>query len=179
MVSLEHWNERHAIKDGPGDPSAFVTVELAPLLPEPGRAIDVAGGMGRHSRWLADRGWDVTLTDFSTVALSGMGDDRVTAIQADLETDLFPEGPWDLILIVHYLDRELFPTMFSHLAGDGLLALAVATERNLERHDRPPLPYLLREGEAPDLVGGMRMLHYAEGWSVEGRHEARVVARKR
>ena len=178
-MTLEHWDARHAAKEGTGDPSAFVTVELAPLLPKPGRAIDVAGGMGRHARWLADRGWDVTLADFSTVALSGVDDGRVTTVRADLETDLFPEGPWDLILIVHYLDRELFPTLVPHLAADGLLAFAIATERNLERHDRPPLPYLLREGEAPDLVKGMRILSYAEGWSIEDRHEARVVARAR
>ena len=33
-------------------------------------------------------------------------------------------------------------------------------------------------GEAPELVTGMRILHYAEGWSGEGRHEARVVGRR-
>ena len=178
-VTLEHWDERHAAKEGNDDPSAFVTVELAPLLPEPGRAIDVAGGRGRNSRWLADRGWDVTLADFSPVALAAADADRITTVQTDLETDLFREGPWDLILVVHYLDRELFPTMRAHLTDDGLLAFAIATEHNLERHDRPPLPYLLSAGEAPGLVAGMRILYYAEGWSVEGRHEARVVARRR
>jgi SAM-dependent methyltransferase len=174
-----HWDERHAEAGAPGEPSAFVTVELAPLLPEPGRAIDVAGGGGRNSLWLADRGWDVTLVDFSLQALARLDDARIDTIQADLETDLFPEGPWDLILVVHYLDRELFPTMKANLADDGLLAFAIATEHNLERHERPPLPYLLAPGEAPDLVEGMRILFYAEGWSVEGRHEARVVARTR
>ncbi len=176
---MTHWDERHAGQHAPGEPSSFVTVELAPLLPESGRAIDVAGGRGRHSHWLADRGWEVTLIDFSAVALESVTDDRIVKIEADLEADLFPEGPWDLALMVHYLHRELFPTVTAHLAPGGLLAFAIATERNLERHDRPALPYLLGRGEAPDLVTGMRLLSYAEGWSVEGRHEARVVARKR
>lgn len=121
----------------------------------------------------------MTLVDYSPVALASVGDPRITLIEADLASSLFPEGPWDLVLVVHYLDRALFPSMRAQLSPDGLLAFAVATERNLERHERPPLPYLLAPGEAPALVEGMRVIHYAEGWSVEDRHEARVVARPR
>ena len=171
-----HWDQRHRDAENMA-PSTFVTVELAPLLPEPGRAIDVAGGRGRHAVWLADRGWDSTLVDFSPVALEQVPD-GIATVRADLETDLFPEGPWDLILVVHYLHRELFPSMIAQLNPGGLLALAIATERNLERHDRPPLPYLLAEGEAPSLVPGLQISHYAEGWSVEERHEARLIAQR-
>ncbi|GMQ85262.1 MAG: hypothetical protein BMS9Abin07_0828 [Acidimicrobiia bacterium] len=178
-MSSEVWDERYRDEDRPGMPSAFVTVGLAPLLPDGGRAIDVAGGSGRNSVWLADRGWEVTLVDFSPVALSHVDDERITTIDSDLETDLFPEGPWDLVLVVHYLDRGLFPTLVAHLSDGGLLAFAIATQRNLDRHQRPPLPYLLEQGEAPDLVPGLDLRLYAEGWSIEDRHEARVVAEKR
>ena len=178
-VSSDTWDERYRSKDIPDMPSAFVTVELAPLLPDGGRAIDVAGGSGRNSRWLADRGWEVTVVDFSHVALSQVDDERITTMETDLETDLFPEGPWDLILVVHYLDRGLFPTMVAHLGEGGLLAFAISTERNLDRHQRPPLPYLLEQGEAPDLVPGLDIRFYAEGWTIEDRHEARLIAHKR
>jgi 2-polyprenyl-3-methyl-5-hydroxy-6-metoxy-1,4-benzoquinol methylase len=42
--------------------------ELCEAL-EPGTAIDLAGGEGRNSMWLAKRGWTVENIDFSAVAL--------------------------------------------------------------------------------------------------------------
>ncbi len=166
------------------DPSAFVRVELAPLLGQPGRALDLAGGAGRHSIWLAERGWDVTMVDTSEVAID-IAEERAAAagvdidfVHADLAADGLPSGTWDLVLIVHYLQRDLFPRVIEELADGGLIAFSIATVRNVERHERPTLPYLLDVGEAPSLVDDLRIIHYAEGWSIEDRHEARLVARK-
>jgi predicted TPR repeat methyltransferase len=166
------------------DPSAFVRVEVAPLLPPTGRALDLAGGAGRHAIWLAERGWDTTMIDTSEVAIA-IAEERaaeanadVSFVHDDLTVDAPPAGPWDLMLIVHYLQRDLFPKVIEQLADSGLLAFSVATVRNLERHKRPGRPYVLNEGEAPSLVDGLDILHYAEGWSIEDRHEARLVARR-
>jgi SAM-dependent methyltransferase len=104
---------------------------------------------------------------------------NVRLLHTDLTAETLPDGPWDLILIVHYLQRDLFLPAIERLSGDGLIAFSAATVRNLERRERPPLPYLLQEGEAPTLVDGLEILHYEEDWSPEDRHEARVVARRR
>ncbi|MGB9359380.1 MAG: class I SAM-dependent methyltransferase [Acidimicrobiia bacterium] len=166
------------------EPSAFVRVELAPLLGPPGRALDLAGGAGRHSIWLAERGWDVTMVDTSEIAIEIASERAAEAgvdldlVHADLVSEDLPEGPWDLVLMIHYLQRDLFPRVIDRLNDNGLLAFSVATVRNVERHERPTLPYLLDEGEAPSLVQGLRIIHYAEGWSIEDRHEARLVAVK-
>lgn len=50
------------------DVNRFVK-ELATGL-EPGTAIDIAGGEGRNTVWLAERGWTVENIDFSRVALA-------------------------------------------------------------------------------------------------------------
>ena len=180
-----YWDNRYVKRPAPVGPSAFVSGELAPLLGSPGRALDLAGGAGRHAIWLAERGWDATMVDTSEVAIA-LAAERATdagvdvrLIHIDLTAEPLPDGPWDLILIVHYLQRDLYIPAIERLADGGLIAFSVATVRNLERRERPPLPYLLNEGEAPSLVDGLEILHYEESWSMEDRHEARVVARKR
>jgi SAM-dependent methyltransferase len=177
------WDLRYRDRPVPAEPSAFVVDELSPFLRSPGRALDLAGGAGRHSIWLARRGWDVTLVDASERALE-LATKRAHEIgvdialgHADLTVDIPPDGPWDLILIIHYLQRSLFPLAIDRLAGDGLLAFSIATVRNLERRERPPRRFLLEEGEAPSLAEGLEVLLYEEGWSTEDRHEARLVAR--
>ncbi len=178
------WNARYRERTAPMEPSAFVRVEVAPLLYSPGRALDVAGGAGRHAVWLAQREWQATMVDTSEVAIEIAAKRAVSAgvdidlVHADLTTDDLPAGPWDLVLIVHYLQRDLFPSVIDRLGPGGLLAFSVATVRNLERHERPARPFVLDVGEAPSLVDGLEILHYGEGWSVEDRHEARLVARK-
>ncbi len=49
--SAERWDARYADGDAPDEP-AISFVELAKDL-VPGRALDVAGGAGRHAVWLA------------------------------------------------------------------------------------------------------------------------------
>lgn len=185
---LTKWETRYRSGDVVHTPSSFVE-SIEPWLPRPAsphraRALDVAGGAGRHALWLAGRGFDVTLVDLSPSALTlamekseahGL---RLTTLELDLETEPIPSGPWDVILCFHYLQRDLFPVMIDALAPKGLLAYAMATVRNLERNERPPLPFLLQPGEAPSLVGHLEIVYDFEGWTDSGRHEARVIARK-
>lgn len=63
------WDARYASADLVWSTGPNVFVErLCAGLP-PGRALDVAGGEGRNALWLADRGWEATVADFSQVAL--------------------------------------------------------------------------------------------------------------
>jgi SAM-dependent methyltransferase len=179
----EKWDARYREGDSPSAPSSFLT-GLDALLPRRGRALDVAGGAGRHALWLARRGLTVTLTDVSPVALEQASRAAreeglpLATLLVDLEVEPLPDGPWDLVLCTYFLHRPLFAAFPRVLAPGGWLAFAHATRRNLERHPRPGPAHLLDEGEAATLVRGLQVIQLAEGWFEEGRHEARLLARR-
>ena len=63
------WDERY--RSAPtlwsGKPNPHLVAEAADLLPS--SALDAATGEGADAIWLAERGWQVTAVDISTVAL--------------------------------------------------------------------------------------------------------------
>ncbi len=185
------WDERwRAGREGctaERGPSPFLVAQ-GDLLPRHGRALDVAGGAGRNAVWLARQGLEVTLADFSPVALALA---RRSAAEAGVDLQLaeidltaapLPAGPWDAIVCLYFLWRPLFPMVPRALSPGGLFVFAHATRRNLERHARPGPDHVLEEGELCGLVSGpvsgLEVLRYQEGWLEAGRHEARLVARR-
>lgn len=178
------WNARYReLSDPEPVPSPFL-VGLEGQLPRRGNAIDVAGGVGGNALWMASRGLDVTLADVSEVALMAAETAAIRAglplqtVCKDLEADPFPPGPWDLIVCVYYLWRPIFEAFTQALAPSGQLVVCHPTRSNLQRHERPGPRFLLEDGELPRLVRGLELETYSEGWTSEGRHEARIVARR-
>lgn len=177
----QKWNTRYREQEGTGEPSAFLR-SLAERLPSTGRALDVAGGAGHEALWLARRGLDVTLADISDVALERAAEAaraagvRLRCQRLDVEVDPLSPGPFDLVLCMNFLWRPLFAEFPKVLAPGGLLVFAQPTRSNLQRHAHPSARFLLEDGELPRLVQGLKVVSYTEGWTDEGRHEARLVA---
>lgn len=180
-----HWDARYLRDGAPTEPAAVVVAQ-ADRLPTSGTALDVAGGAGRHAVWLARRGLHVVLVDASAEALRLAGE-RASAAgvqvwrrQADLTRDPLPAGPFDLVLVHAFLDRDVLARVPAVLAPGGLLLFAQPTVRNLERHDRPPRRFLLAEGEMATVAAdlGLDVLELGEGWTDDDRHVAHLLARR-
>lgn len=181
----EKWNQRYSVEpETEINPATELFTHADPLLPTQGRALDVAGGTGRNSWPLLARGLKVTLADISPIALGKAM--KVAAEQGysleikeiDFELEPFPVGPWNVIVQVCFLNRALFAEFPKALAPGGWLMIAQPTVRNLERHPKPPRPFLLEEHELPSLLVGMEIVHYTEQWQSCGRHEAQLIARR-
>lgn len=181
----DRWNDKWA-EAGRGTSHGSSLVELVtPWLPDSGALLDVAGGGSHDSLAFARLGLDVTVTDVSDVGLiqarqRALAEDvMITTVEADLEEQPLPDGPFAAVTVANYLQRNLFSAMVDRLAPDGILAVVIATETNLERNENPRRAFLLNLEELPTLVGDLEILHHSEDWRTNGRHEAHLVGRRR
>jgi 2-polyprenyl-3-methyl-5-hydroxy-6-metoxy-1,4-benzoquinol methylase len=180
----DRWNEKWSAAGVGTDHRSKLVDLLEPWLPSSGRLLDIAGGGSAAALEFARRGLEVTVCDVSDVGLAtarARADEHglhLDTVELDLESAPLPEGPWDVITLANYLQRDLFTATAERLAPGGLLGVVIATTANLERHDRPGRPFLLEPDELPELIEGLDVVHHSEEWRANGRHEAHLVARR-
>jgi tellurite methyltransferase len=155
---------------------------IEPLFPHAGTALDIAGGVGRHAIWLAERGWQVTILDFSEAALAqaqanaAKHRDKIEFQLTDL-TRFQASSTYDLVLAFFYLEREIFPALLASLRPGGLLVYKTYTRLQPKFGGGPTHPmYLLEENELLRAFPGLSILYYQE--TVRDRGVAELVGRK-
>jgi SAM-dependent methyltransferase len=147
-------------------PSPWV-VRWAPLIKTGGAVLDVACGRGRHARYLAGLGHEVTAVDRDPEALESLrGIPRIHTLHADLENNQpwpLPGKQFDGIVVTNYLHRPLFPHLIASLAQGGVLIYETFALGN-ERYGKPSNPdFLLRPGELLKAFGSMHVEGFEEG----------------
>lgn len=170
------------------EPDPFLVSAFDEFLPgsAPGLALDVAGGVGRHSIWLAQRGWRVKLLDISEAGIKqaeenakSTGTERSISLEVcdlNLMQDLGREQ-YDLVLIFFFLQRELFPALISALKPGGLLIYKTYTTEQKNFAGGPSHPmFLLEPNELLQGFSSLRALHYHE--TIQDKGVAELVARK-
>ena len=123
------WDEKYRAGAYAGrDHPSRLLVEWVPQANR-GRALDVACGAGRNSLFLVANGFAVDAVDISG---AGLGRAQRSAeargvhvhwIEADLETEAasaLPSGPYDLIVMVRYVNPSLYPLLLGRLADGGI-----------------------------------------------------------
>ena len=124
-----------------------------------GTALDIAAGEGRNALWLVARGWEVTAVDFSVVALQraraladehlGRDADRLTTLEADVETWVPKVRSYDLVLVAYLhlpeqLRRSVMRAAAEAVASGGTLLVVGHDLENLgSGHGGPQNPEVL------------------------------------
>jgi SAM-dependent methyltransferase len=146
-------------------PAELIAAEA--LLPDGGRALDVACGRGAGAVWLAQHGFAVEAVDVSPVALragaelaarSGVAE-RIRWHAHDLDAGLPPEAGagFAVVVCLRFRDPRLYPALAGALAPGGLLVLTV-----LSRSGGEDGPFRAGPGELPAAFAGLEVLAHRD-----------------
>ena len=184
LEDKQRWNEKYLTCPMPSRVAAIVEGYASEATV--GRALDIACGTGRHTRFVADLGFSVDAVDLSDYALDQIGEDpKITKIEADLDHYRIEPGRYDLIVNCNYLDRGMYGQIEAGLKAGGVLIFETFIDaRGEEGYHQPSNPdFVLRHNELPEVFASLEMLHYDEREDVNLRGErlrvASYVGRKR
>jgi SAM-dependent methyltransferase len=130
--------------------------------------LDLASGRGRHSRYLAARGYSVVACDRDRAAVDSLADvagiERVVADLEDGSAWPFGHSGFDAIVVTNYLHRPLFPAIQAALAPGGVLIYETFLLGN-ERYGKPSNPqFLLKRDELLEAFGrGLAVTAFEQG----------------
>ncbi|KYJ85991.1 methyltransferase domain-containing protein [Sulfurovum riftiae] len=179
----ERWDEKYLNNPIPNEPIKLIT-QYAKLATG-NRALDIACGMGRHSKYLASLGFEVDAWDISSVAINSLKNlEHIHPKEVDLDTAEFPEETYDLVICTYFLKRTLFPKITRALKPGGIFLY----ETFVYHPDNERVPtnksFLLEEGELEAAFDHeYDIMHLREYWNLDinGKKslKAEMVAKKK
>jgi tellurite methyltransferase len=188
------WNQKYAEGSHTSlEPDPFLVSAYDEFLSgrSPGLALDVAGGVGRHAIWLAQRGWRVKLLDISEVGVkqaaenakqAGTASSIITEVRDLNSRQDLGRGQYDLVVVFFFLQRELFPALAAAIKPGGFLIYKTYTSEQQRLSSEgaksgPSHPmFLLEPNELLHAFPSLRVLHYRE--TISQKSVAELVARK-
>ena len=179
----ERWDKKY--KNNMIPTKVVEVVEKYAKLATGKKALDIACGMGRNSKFLALAGFDVHALDISDVAIKSLeGIENIRAEEVDFDSYILKEKAYDLIICTYYLNRLLFPQIEKALKDDGIFIF----QTFMHHTDNTKVPsnrsFLLEEGELEVTFDDRyELLHISEfmdeGICGEKSMKASIVAKKR
>jgi SAM-dependent methyltransferase len=146
------WNEKYQTKSTPHEPSSIV--KQYSKLAGGNKALDIAAGNGRNALFLA----------------------------VDLDNFDIPDGRYELIINIKYLNRRLFPYIRRGLAPGGILIFQTFVDAPSDANNDPICrDYRLRKNELLRTFLSFSIVYYKEGRDrthAESAHLASLIAQK-
>lgn len=146
----------------------------------PGKALDIATGMGRNARFLAQHKFDVDAVDISDVAINQFQGcpNNLHAKCVDLDTYEIPKERYNLIINIRFLNRRFYPQIIAGLLPGGVLIFETYLQGDKGSEEGPSCKdYMLKPNELLGAFSELRILFYREALvGSGGRPIASIVA---
>ncbi|MEM9103359.1 MAG: methyltransferase domain-containing protein [Pseudomonadota bacterium] len=151
------------------------------------QALDLACGSGRDAVYLALQQWQVTAIDYQSSHLDKVEqlakrlETSISTQCLNLESDKLPlwNASFDLIIVMRYLHRPLWPRLKAWLKPGGALIMQTFLE-GAEKFGKPKNPrYLLKEHELNRTFSGYHIERDTCDYLEDGRPVNSFVAIKR
>ncbi len=188
MSLRDKWNSRYARAELPDSAQACEVLQRnTALLPETGRALDLACGLGANALLLAQHGLEVSAWDIAQAGLDKLQrvaeENRLTITTCQRDVEQKPPEPasFDVIVVSRFLHRPTLPALAAALKPGGLLFYQTF------HRDKPAggpnnLDYLLERGELLRVFSALQLCFYQEYGQIGNvdsgnRHETLFVGR--
>ncbi len=165
--TLSKWDRRYQQSCYPGNPCRVLADNLH-LLPQQGKALDLACGLGANALCLAAQGLEVHAWDNSAVALEKLREFAtaqnltVHTLQRDVETTPPKTAIFDVIVVSQFLYRPIMPALTAALRPGGLLFYQTFHQDKLATTGPSSPDFLLTRNELLHSFRELLTIYYRE-----------------
>ena len=189
MSDLQHkWNNIYQQQDISSAQASNVLSLYSHLLPQQGKALDLACGLGGNAFLLAKQGLDVDAWDISSHVIEEINKNipkgtPINAVAIDISQATLPENYYDIITVSRFLDRSLIPQLIRALKPQGLIFYQTFTLEKAHSSGPTNPEFLLKKGELLSLFSSLSPIAYHEEGCLGNinkgiRNEALLVAQR-
>jgi tellurite methyltransferase len=164
----DKWDRIYSQSHASATAASEVLIENVFLLPEAGKALDLACGLGGNALFLARQGLAVTAWDISSVAIDRLTTtaDRqglnINACQQNINSQSLSKSSFDVITVSRFLDRTLTDAIIDALKPGGLLFYQTFTKEKTSGQGPNNPEFLLERNELLGLFSRLTVLFYRE-----------------
>ena len=147
---------------------AYILDKFQHLLPTQGKALDLASGSGANALFLSQHGLQTHAWDISSTAIEQLLGSankfklNITTEIRDVVRHPPEEKSFDVIVVSHFLDRQIMPQIINALRNDGMLFYQTFTIARVQDSGPSSNKYRLSKNELLSLCKGLQLIVYQE-----------------
>lgn len=169
--------------------AAEVLLDNQHLLPESGKALDMACGLGANATCLAQNGLITSAWDISESALEQLIEHAkshqldITVETRDVTVKPPETNSFDVIVVSRFLERSLMPAIKNAIRPNGLIYYQTFTKEKIDESGPGNPDYLLDKNELLDHFDDWNIVLYREEGNTGNiklgfRNQAMLIAQK-